>query len=405
MKNEWEEKMFFRKNSSSIEYEPTKSISDALVLLLISWILVITVGSITQLKSIFLGIFITEIFLILLPALLFVKLKRVDIKESFRFRKISFSLALRSAILGVLSWGLVVVIDALVSGLLERIFGENPAVSFFLKILPKTFSELPVFLILFALLPGLCEEILFRGAIQGTLEKKGVWRGILLTSLLFTIYHMNPWGFIHIFIISVIAGFLIIRTNSIISPIIFHACINATAFTIASFLNNERIILYMGIAFFLLLIICFFEFLYKTKGKIRKPSLLINSPPIISLNFKKVIIISGCILTFFTLLVFALFFLLSTFRMTTDVLEPYLNKGDIVVILSNRFFTLNIQEGDVILFLKDGKHTLRRVKCTNENEVTIIDEKSEFNGREARILHKDIRGKMIYKFDLGKYGL
>lgn len=405
MKNEWEEKMFFRKNSSSIEYEPTKSISDALVLLLISWILVITVGSITQLKSIFLGIFITEIFLILLPALLFVKLKRVDIKESFRFRKISFSLALRSAILGVLSWGLVVVIDALVSGLLERIFGENPAVSFFLKILPKTFSELPVFLILFALLPGLCEEILFRGAIQGTLEKKGVWRGILLTSLLFTIYHMNPWGFIHIFIISVIAGFLIIRTNSIISPIIFHACINATAFTIASFLNNERIILYMGIAFFLLLIICFFEFLYKTKGKIRKPSLLINSPPIISLNFKKVIIISGCILTFFTLLVFALFFLLSTFRMTTDVLEPYLNKGDIVVILSNRFFKLNIQEGDVILFLKDGKHTLRRVKCTNENEVTIIDEKSEFNGREARILHKDIRGKMIYKFDLGKYGL
>lgn len=397
--------MFFRKNSSSIEYEPTKSISDALVLLLISWILVITVGSITQLKSIFLGIFITEIFLILLPALLFVKLKRVDIKESFRFRKISFSLALRSAILGVLSWGLVVVIDALVSGLLERIFGENPAVSFFLKILPKTFSELPVFLILFALLPGLCEEILFRGAIQGTLEKKGVWRGILLTSLLFTIYHMNPWGFIHIFIISVIAGFLIIRTNSIISPIIFHACINATAFTIASFLNNERIILYMGIAFFLLLIICFFEFLYKTKGKIRKPSLLINSPPIISLNFKKVIIISGCILTFFTLLVFALFFLLSTLRMTTDVLEPYLNKGDIVVILSNRFFKLNIQEGDVILFLRDGKHTLRRVKCTNENEVTIIDEKSEFNGREARILHKDIRGKMIYKFDLGKYGL
>ncbi len=397
--------MFFRKNSSSIEYEPTKSISDALVLLLISWILVITVGSITQLKSIFLGIFITEIFLILLPALLFVKLKRVDIKESFRFRKISFSLALRSAILGVLSWGLVVVIDALVSGLLERIFGENPAVSFFLKILPKTFSELPVFLILFALLPGLCEEILFRGAIQGTLEKKGVWRGILLTSLLFTIYHMNPWGFIHIFIISVIAGFLIIRTNSIISPIIFHACINATAFTIASFLNNERIILYMGIAFFLLLIICFFEFLYKTKGKIRKPSLLINSPPIISLNFKKVIIISGCILTFFTLLVFALFFLLSTLRMTTDVLEPYLNKGDIVVILSNRFFKLNIQEGDVILFLRDGKHTLRRVKCTNENEVTIIDEKSEFNGREASILHKDIRGKMIYKFDLGKYGL
>ena len=397
--------MFFRKNSSSIEYEPTKSISDALVLFLISWILVITVGSITQLKSIFLGIFITEIFLILLPALLFVKLKRVDIKESFRFRKISFSLALRSAILGVLSWGLVVVIDALVSGLLERIFGENPAVSFFLKILPKTFSELPVFLILFALLPGLCEEILFRGAIQGTLEKKGVWRGILLTSLLFTIYHMNPWGFIHIFIISVIAGFLIIRTNSIISPIIFHACINATAFTIASFLNNERIILYMGIAFFLLLIICFFEFLYKTKGKIRKPSLLINSPPIISLNFKKVIIISGCILTFFTLLVFALFFLLSTFRMTTGSLEPHINKGDIVVILSNRFFKLNIQEGDVILFLRDDKHTLRRVKCTNENEVTIIDEKSEFNGREARILHKDIRGKMIYKFDLGKYGL
>jgi hypothetical protein len=91
--------------------------------------------------------------------------------------------------------------------------------------------------------------------------------------------------------------------------------------------------------------------------------------------------------------------------MTTDVLEPYINKGDIGVILSNRFFKLNIQEGDIILFFRDGKHSLRRVKCTNENEVTVVDEKSESSEGETRVLRKDIKGKMIYKLDLGKYAL
>jgi len=120
------------------------------------------VGWFVQSKSLFLGSFVTEIFLILMPALVYVKCKKLVITEALRFRKVPLSLAVRGALLGIFALGIVAIVDDLIS-FLPGIFGKAPPESYWTKFLPKTLSELPGFLVFFGLLSG-CEEVLFRGS-------------------------------------------------------------------------------------------------------------------------------------------------------------------------------------------------------------------------------------------------
>ena len=73
------------------------------------------------------------------------------------------------------------------------------------------------------------EELLFRGLLQGSLEKRyGRWLGILLTSLLFAFLH-DPWRFVPILFIGGLFGFLVSRGHSIYYGMIAHAITNATS--------------------------------------------------------------------------------------------------------------------------------------------------------------------------------
>jgi membrane protease YdiL (CAAX protease family) len=77
------------------------------------------------------------------------------------------------------------------------------------------------------LLAAFAEELLFRGFLQVSLERKGdPTRAVLLTSLTWTMVHMNPFWAIQIFIIGVVIGFLAWRTNSVIPSIIVHGMNN-----------------------------------------------------------------------------------------------------------------------------------------------------------------------------------
>lgn len=74
---------------------------------------------------------------------------------------------------------------------------------------------------------AVAEEVLFRGFLQVSLERKGdVTRAVLLSSLTWTLVHQNPYWAVEIFILGIFIGFLAWRSNSIIPPIIVHAINN-----------------------------------------------------------------------------------------------------------------------------------------------------------------------------------
>jgi membrane protease YdiL (CAAX protease family) len=76
--------------------------------------------------------------------------------------------------------------------------------------------ELLFVLLIVAVIPALCEEMLFRGVIQRTLENTlGTWKGVIITGLLFGAYHFDPFDFIPLAAIGVFLGFLAMRADSL----------------------------------------------------------------------------------------------------------------------------------------------------------------------------------------------
>ena len=90
-----------------------------------------------------------------------------------------------------------------------------------------------------AIMAPLVEELLFRGAIQGYMLRKGMkpLHAILIASAIFGIVHMNPIQVPFAFAIGMIFGWLYYRTGSVIPGIVGHfinnsiACIQIAAST------------------------------------------------------------------------------------------------------------------------------------------------------------------------------
>lgn len=81
--------------------------------------------------------------------------------------------------------------------------------------------------LLYILMIAISEEVTFRGIIQTTLvERIGKYKGLLFTSIIFTLGHMQylnePTGLFSVFMGSLLYGYLYLRKKNLFSPIILH---------------------------------------------------------------------------------------------------------------------------------------------------------------------------------------
>ena len=87
-------------------------------------------------------------------------------------------------------------------------------------------------------LPGICEEVMFRGFILSALRKKGLWYGIILTAVLFGAFHLDPFRFIPAAFLGIWLGYLAVKTNSLFVPILAHFLQNSLAILITNYAEN-----------------------------------------------------------------------------------------------------------------------------------------------------------------------
>lgn len=80
--------------------------------------------------------------------------------------------------------------------------------------------------IVICLVPGFCEEFLFRGAILTNLLPFGRSNAILMSALLFSLMHQNPSQFFYAFVAGIVLGVLYERTGSIWPGTVLHICNN-----------------------------------------------------------------------------------------------------------------------------------------------------------------------------------
>lgn len=82
--------------------------------------------------------------------------------------------------------------------------------------------------------PGLCEELVFRGALLGLLRKRFTdVQAVLLQAGLFALVHGHPMRLPPTFLVGVVAGWLTVRTRSLWPAILLHAAHNGLSLLLA----------------------------------------------------------------------------------------------------------------------------------------------------------------------------
>lgn len=95
-----------------------------------------------------------------------------------------------------------------------------------------------VSLISLAVMPAICEELLFRGIITTALKQKGETYAIWISSLMFAIFHFSPSQLIYPMCFGLILSIVYLRTNNIVFPILLHFVNNALSVSIQYFSNS-----------------------------------------------------------------------------------------------------------------------------------------------------------------------
>ena len=93
------------------------------------------------------------------------------------------------------------------------------------------------------LMAGLSEEMLFRGAMQRTMQdsRMNAHAAVWITAILFSAFHMQFFGFVPRMVLGVWLGYLLVWTRSLWVPIIAHTLNNSTV-VFFSYMANKGII-------------------------------------------------------------------------------------------------------------------------------------------------------------------
>ncbi len=89
-------------------------------------------------------------------------------------------------------------------------------------------------IIVLAVLPAICEELIFRGVVLSGLRSTfGQWGAILLSSVMFALMHASIQQFVYQLILGIVLCLVVIRTGSLLSSMIIHFTNNAILIVMA----------------------------------------------------------------------------------------------------------------------------------------------------------------------------
>ncbi len=186
-------------------------------------------------KSFYISGIIGEIFPILLPSLVGIAVFKKNLKTSLKLNGFRVSDAVLVVLITLGYMPLNLVVNALNMWIVKLIFGQNIMVEIPVA---QTGWELAVSILVIGLAAAVCEEVLFRGILQGSMEKLGKAGMFIIVSVLFAAFHFNIEHFLGVFVLSLLIGFIVYRTNSLYMGMLAHFT-NNTAAVVISFLAGK----------------------------------------------------------------------------------------------------------------------------------------------------------------------
>lgn len=184
-------------------------------------------------NGVFLLMIATQLCLFILPSLVFIKLLPKPLSSFLSLKKIENPLDFPWLLL--LAFGTIFLVSSVATLLLKIPLGsladsmQKDRTGLEQVALKMTsWTQIPIRLLIMALLPAIGEELFFRGLIQrffNTLFKNVPW-AIIATALAFAAFHGSVYNFLPVAIGGVILGFVYFKTGNILYNIILHFLIN-----------------------------------------------------------------------------------------------------------------------------------------------------------------------------------
>ncbi len=180
------------------------------------------------------GLALTLVFLIALPPLLYARGLKLDLVETFRLRAPSAPALVAALLLAV--GGQFLAHD--IARLQEHFTGEfmEKEHEAWSRLLADVFAHGQLFALgLIALLPAICEELLFRGFILSGLRRDATaWSAVVVSALLFGVTHLDPARLGAVMALGALLALLALKSRSIVPAMLCHFTHNGLALVIVS---------------------------------------------------------------------------------------------------------------------------------------------------------------------------
>ncbi len=189
---------------------------------------VLSARAMSQKGPIRLSVIISQFIFLLLPTVWFIRRWHTrDLLRYVRLRKIPLAEILLAFIGAILFFFVSAGISNFIMHQIH--FPDFLARIDSLVFAANTPSELVWVIVVVCVTPAICEETLFRGYIQRTLERTMGVKSLFVAGILFGLYHMRPLNLVSLSLFGMLIGYFAYRSKSLLPSMTAHFTYNLVA--------------------------------------------------------------------------------------------------------------------------------------------------------------------------------
>ncbi|MDR5659564.1 type II CAAX endopeptidase family protein [Serpentinicella sp. ANB-PHB4] len=213
--------------------EKKLKVLDGNILYVISALIFLFIGMFLHFEDERIGLIMIQVFVVLIPPIIYLKLKGLSVKKIMRFNKLRGKHSFLIVCITILMYPAAMLGNMLLLIILS-LFGElhPPQIP-----TAENVGEYVILMLIVSITAGICEEVFFRGFMLRAYESIGKRKAIIFTAVLFGMFHFNLYNLFGPIVLGLVFGYLVYLTNSIYAGIIGHIVNNGFAMTLAFAIN------------------------------------------------------------------------------------------------------------------------------------------------------------------------
>lgn len=194
-----------------------------------------TVVSYVLTKDMLILLLITQIFAILLPVFLTLQILKLPAKGILRLKVPRIKEVILVLLIAIPSTILLTLAAQLSNTILpfpEEYIQQMENIFELDNLIWRSF-------LIIAIVPAICEELLFRGLMPHFFKKYGFKANVVFTALLFAAFHLDPYRFFTVFLLGLLLGYITLRSGTIYNSMISHAINNSLGLVMSAIAGSS----------------------------------------------------------------------------------------------------------------------------------------------------------------------